>query len=249
MKYFFLLIIALVIFACSKTFITNIYSFENTGYEKSEPYISFSTDKNVVLENEQFIFLVKYGNKGIESAENVKIIFNQPLDGRAPLKFVSSEPKPDKWIISEYGNLAEFIIDRLETYEATEEGKIEIKVQVRETVASQILTPTANLQAPNREIGKRLVVSDSLKIEIKSELAEVNDKQEEIAGTTVSSEVKELKNAESIFKDNSSTPDEKPANLSQKLLTAESIWTTGAFLAISALLIIAFIAGRKSTKS
>jgi hypothetical protein len=131
-------------------------------FEDSYPYISLEVEKTEVSPGETFQYIITYGNRGPEAAENIKITLNQAMDGRSPLGFVTSKPGPDGWFSSEYGNLAQYLIPSLQPdKQATQEGQIKISVEVRESAAPQTLSVTASLQAPKREIGKRLIVSDA----------------------------------------------------------------------------------------
>jgi hypothetical protein len=136
-----------------------VYSFEEIVFEDSDPYIFLFSDRNQAKPGDRVTFTVIFGNRGPESADSVKISFNQPLDGRSVLELVSSEPEPDRWITSEYGNIAEYLPEELDPGEKNEQ-KITIIIRVREAAAPQKIFPTANLQSPKREIGKRLITSD-----------------------------------------------------------------------------------------
>jgi hypothetical protein len=248
MKKIIVLIIVLKIISLDKNLSGEALAAEKSLSENSDPYITLLSTKPSVVEGEEFELLINFGNKGPEPADNVKIVLNQPLDGRSPLEFLSSDPIPDKWITSEYGNLAEFLIARLETFEATEEGKINVKVRVRESVASQTITPTVNLQAPNRESGKRLIVSEAALVQIKDDL-EVNPVNGGQREEPADQETIEIEPVQSVFKIEPQTQEEKKeSSLGEKILASESIWTIGAFLVLSFFIIFAFIAGRKSNR-
>lgn len=212
--------------------------------EESDPFISLAMDKNEVSPAEELNFILTFGNRGPQPAENVKVTLNQPMDGRAPVEFVSSQPQPDNWLASEYGNLPEFFITLLETYEATEEGKIIITARVRESAAPQTLTATASLQAPKREIGKRLVVSNTASMKIKGTDGSFPRKEETEADATESA--LSVKPAEDKLPEEQVPKPESASEVKALPLSSEAIWATVLFLGFSALLILAFIAGKKS---
>lgn len=213
-------------------------------FEDSDPFISLAMDKNEVSPAEELKFIITYGNRGPRPAENVKVTLNQPMGGRAPLEFVSSQPQPDNWLASQYGNLPEFFITLLETYEATEEGKITITARVRESAAPQTLTTTVSLQAPKREIGKRLVVSNTASTKIRGADDSFTRKEETEADATESA--LSVKLIEDKLPEEEVPKPESASEVKARLLSSEAVWATVLFLGFSALLILAFIAGRKS---
>lgn len=222
-----------------------VQALEKQEAELSNPYIELSADKLEVEPQDELGFAIIFGNLGPEASENIRITLNQPLDGRSPLQFVDSDPKPDDWITSEYGNLAVFKIPYLDTFEATEEGEIAVETKVRESAAPQTFSVTANLEAPKRPVGERLVASQDLEIKINSsgQLDNLETTDEEFSAG-VAAESVDISEPDS---EGDSEAHQEPT-LREKLLSSEALGTTLVFLLASSFLIIAFLAGRKSQK-
>lgn len=219
---------------------------EDKEFEHSDPFISLTANKDAVAPSDELLFQITYGNKGPQIAENVKVILNQPLDGRSPVQFVSADPEPDNWLESEFGRVPEFIIDKVETYETAEEGIIEVRVRVRESVAAQTLSATASLQAPKREAGKRLVVSNPIAVKITATTPSLSDAEAIKGEATQSGEPEETFPEKTQSLGTFPEPDTETNNLKAILLSSNAIWATLLFLGVSGLLILAFVAGRKS---
>lgn len=219
-----------------------IRAAEPIVFEQSQPYLTLTAIPENLDPGERIVFTIEYGNLGPDPAENVTITLNQPMDGRSPLIFLSAVPEPDKWISSEYGNLAEFSQKILEPDEATSSGSIEIVAQVREAAASQQLQATASLEAPLRELGKRLVTSNASSITIGNE-ADIGD--DGPAGSDRQAGGKDA-TVSAFSVTPGPTPEATADPLLGKVLSSEAIGTTAAFLVIAALLAVAYFAGRRS---
>lgn len=249
MKKVFHVLIFFIFLSLSSNFI--VRAFNGFEIENSDPYISLSADKNAVQPGQELTFHINYGNKGPEIAENVKITLNQPLDGRSPFIFVSSSPVPDKWLTSEFGNLPEYYLEELNPETDEEEilpEKIELTVQVRNSTPDQELIITASIQAPNKKAGERLSKSNELSIQIgKEKIKEATEAAFENNSTSSGIVVNSAE--KSAFTENKVFPKtNKQQNFLDKLYKSEAIWTTIIFMVISFLLILSFLAGRKSKR-
>lgn len=212
--------------------------------ELSDPVITLSVDKQEVFPGEELIFTVEFANRGRAPAEDVTITFNVPLDARSPLSFVSSEPQTDRWLSTEYGNLPEFFLPLIETDAATQSGKIHLDARVRESVPSQEFTASAGLLAPKRELGKKQISSNFVTIRILSEASETAS----AAGARTPRDP-----MTSAFASPSAAQTEETQQPSRtflgRVLSSDTLWSTLLFLGATALIVVAFLAGRKSRAS
>lgn len=228
-------------------FSTDLHALELEDNENSEPYINLEVDNTTPELGEKIQFNILFGNTGLETAENIKITFNQPLDGRSPLQYVESDPEPTSWLTSEFGNLPEYVIESLPTFEVEEERSIEIIVSVRESIAPQIITPSANLQAPKRAAGQKLIKSDTLIVNIAN--AENDKSERELESTTSGLEAEPKDQLISKESGLQPTPTTETESASEKNPTPiGAVLTTLLFLGFSSLVIVAFIAGRMSKR-
>lgn len=211
------------------------------NFEMSDPYLELIVDKFNVKPGEELTYLIKFSNRGPQPAKDLTIILNQPLDARSPLEFVSADPEPVEWLSSEYGNLPKFSVSLLETFEATEAGIIRVTTLVRDSAIPQSISPTASIQAPNREIGKQLVVSEAAVTKIlKSD--QVKGSQEGNLDETLEKQ----DNQQELSLNDSKTSLRDQKSKTQSILASDAVVSSVAFLGISSLIIVAFFAGRKS---
>jgi hypothetical protein len=166
------------------------------AFEKSDPYLELLVEDLKVNANDTVIFTVVYGNRGPDLAKDVKLTFNQPLDGRSSVLFVSSDPEPSNWLSNEYGNLAEFSFPELKVDALDHKAnEIIITTRIRSSVPSQTITPSVSLYAPYRAPGKKLVMSEAIFLDIlnKKPALSVKDKIEGVA-TSSGSELDAVSN-------------------------------------------------------
>ena len=223
----------------------SIQAQEEFALEDSQPFITLKSDGEQIHPGGTYTYSIEYGNWGAQIAENVVITLNLPMDGRSPIRYLSSDPAVDEWYSSEYGNLPKFNIPKLPTTETDEPEMISVKVAVREGSAAQDIKASANLEAPNREIGKRLINSNTVIVHLDGETAE----WAATASATPSSQAEE---ASGTF-EGKAVPLGQPGEgskaqntLLDKLLSSEAIGSTMAFLIAALGITLAFAAGRKS---
>ena len=220
------------------------YAVVSSGYEDSDPYLSLEVSQKEARPKEEFSYVITFGNRGPLAAENVRITLNLPLGGRAPVQFVSSEPVPSNWLSSEFGSLPEFFVETLESFEATSEGKINVVVVIRDSAIPQTITATASLEASKREIGKRLIISDPVSLEIMKDTA---TKTEAVTPSETATGEASLSTTQEKY----TIPqplEPPPSGILSSLLASESIWTSLAFLGTALLLLVGFLTGRLSKR-
>jgi len=227
-----------------------IRAMQSPDNEASDPYLSLSVSQKEVQPKDTLSYSITFGNRGPRAAENVRITLNLPLGGRAPLEFVSADPNPTRWLSSEFGSLPEFFIPSLESFEATGEGKLSLTLSVRESATAQTITTTASLEAPQREIGKRLIVSEPVSVVIvkakDNKAIGIGEEDKTASPESGASPAGAQKQAAPI---QSPLKETKPSTLGQNFLASDSIWTSGAFLVAAMLLLFGFFIGRLSKKN
>lgn len=237
MRSFFtnVVVLAVLLIVSSQVRVNAIESREN-----SDPYLVLAVDRTEVRPGETLSFSLEFANRGRDKAEDVTITLNQPLDGRSPLLFVSADPPPDRWISSEYGNLPEFVVPVIGR-EATESGKISLVARVREAVSTQELQVSAGLLAPRREIGRQQASSNSVTVRIYAP-----ESQEASPPSVISDDSRS-----SAFASPAAQPKEipeAPPTVIARLFSSEALWSTLLFLAATAMIVLSFVAGRKSRR-
>lgn len=235
-------VIALILaFMCAAAGQINASSV--VDFEDSDPYLTLVVDKETVRPRETLHYTINYGNRGPTSAKDVKVTLNQALGGRSALEFVKSIPPPDEWIGSEYGRLPTFFVpELLPDAEATEGGEIEVNVKVRQSTPPQVLIATATLEAPKREFGKRLVTSEKVQTRI---VVPFSDTALLGETATQSPEATESQLETYPIASLPTTAEQAPQSQAKEGSTS-AIRSAIEFLFITALLLVAFIAGRKS---
>ena len=226
-------------------FTNSIQAQEEFALEDSQPFITLTSDSENIHPGGTYTYTIEYGNWGAQTARNMVITLNLPMDGRSPIRYLSSDPAVDEWYSSEYGNLPKFNIPKLETTETGEPEMISVKVAVREGIVAQDIKASANLEAPNREIGKRLINSNTVIVHLDGESPE----WAATASATPSSQTKEASEAfegKAVPLGQPGEGSKAQNTLLDKLLSSETIGSTMAFLIAALVITLAFAAGRKS---
>jgi uncharacterized repeat protein (TIGR01451 family) len=226
-------------------FTNSIQAQEEFALEDSQPFITLTSDSENIHPGGTYTYTIEYGNWGAQTARNVVITLNLPMDGRSPIRYLSSGLAVDEWYSSEYGNLPKFNIPKLETTETGEPEMISVKVAVREGIVAQDIKASANLEAPNRKIGKRLINSNTVIVHLDGESPE----WAATASATPSSQAKEASEAfegKAVPLGQPGEGSKAQNTLLDKLLSSETIGSTMAFLIAALVITLAFAAGRKS---
>ena len=228
--------------------LASVQAGEPLQAENSEPYLSIVASQKEVRPKDEFSYTITFGNRGPRMAENVRITLNTALGGRAPLTYVTADPQPSNWLSSEFGSLPEYFIPELESFEATGEGKLTMTVAVRESAIAQTITSTASLEAPKRESGKRLIVSEPISVVIVKTTGKNEGGLENGGGEATEATKASIENAnrENEMKPSPVQPTTSPPK--RGLLQSESLWTSIAFLGAATLLLFGFVTGRLSKR-
>ena len=139
-------------------------------------------------------------------------------------------------------------VGKLKSFEATGEGKLTMTVAVRESAIAQTITSTASLEAPKRESGKRLIVSEPISVVIVKSTGKNEGGLENGGGEATEATKASIENAnrENEMKPSPVQPTTSPPK--RGLLQSESLWTSIAFLGAATLLLFGFVTGRLSKR-